>query len=196
MRERIYRLIYHAQLSSLKPSEYYIKAKSIVSYCCFKDSANEKRNCIVHYYINFSTFVRYHNLLRNEVYNQLEIINNKETQKKNQGMQHDVLVEVENVRLFGSNTLMVFWVLIASFCFGSLWVLSLSTLLEDVGWVIFGDVVETFNKVLLVLTMFALVAVLAILVVSTFVLEVPSGAAVCCCFTIYMKKMMTPSEPP
>ena len=61
---------------------------------------------------------------------------------------------------------------------------------------IFGDVVETFNKVLLVLTMFALVAVLAILVVSTFVLEVPSGAAVCCCFTIYMKKMMTPSEPP
>ena len=93
MRERIYRFIYHAQLSSLKPSGYYIKAKLIVSYCCFKDSAiNEKRNC----------------LLRNEVYNQLEIINNKETQKKNQGMQHDVLAEVENVRLFGSNTLMVF----------------------------------------------------------------------------------------
>ena len=60
---------------------------------------------------------------------------------------------------------------------------------------IFGDVVETFNKVLLVLTMFALVAVLAILVVSTSVLEVPSGAAVCCCFTMY-EKMMTPSEPP
>lgn len=197
MHKRIYRFISCPSFfSSAIGILYESQITLLVPYSYSKDSAiNEKRNNNAHYYVNCNTFVRYHNLLRNDFYNHLKTINSKKTQEKSQGMLHDVLVELEKARLlFGLNTLMVLWVLIASFCFGSLWVLSLSSLFEDVVWAIFGDVVATFNKLLLVVILFALVTVVAILVVSASAVDFPSGATVCFCFTIY-GKMITLSEP-